>query len=91
MHDGEKMNIYMYTTKQPGAKTVTNIMTSTTFTDNEGNKTIISDDGIKYGYEFYVDGERRESIADIPNDRIVSIVVDKSEKEHPKVIVTLKK
>lgn len=91
MHDGEKMNVYMYTTEQPGAKTVTNIQTSTTFTDNEGNKTIISDFGIKYGYEFYVDGERRESIADIPNDRIESIVVDKSEKEHPKVIVTLKK
>ena len=92
MHDGDKMNIYMYTTKQPGAKTVTNIQTSTTFTDNEGNKTTISDDGIiKYGYEFYVDGERRESIANIPNDRIDSIVVDKSEKEHPKVYVTLKK
>ncbi len=92
MHDGEKMNIYMFTTEQPGAKTITNIQTSTTFTDNEGNKTIISDDGfIKYGYEFYVDGERRESIADIPNDRIASIVVDKSEKEHPKVHITLKK
>ena len=86
------MNIYMFTTEQPGAKTITNIQTSTTFTDNEGNKTIISDDGfIKYGYEFYVDGERRESIADIPNDRIASIVVDKSEKEHPKVHITLKK
>lgn len=92
MHDGDKMNIYMYTTKQPGAKTVTNIQTSTTFTDNEGNKTTISDDGIiKYGYEFYVDGERRESIFNIPNDRIDSIVVDKSEKDHPKVFVKLKK
>lgn len=91
MHDGDKMNIYMYTTKQPGAKAVTNIQTLTTFTNDEGNKTTISDDGIKYGYEFYVDGERRESIADIPNDRIASIVVDKSDKEHPKVMVTLKK
>lgn len=84
-----KVNIY--TTEQPGAKKVAGFQTSTTFTDEEGNTTTVSDQGIKYGYEFYVDGVKKTSIADIASDSIESIEVDKQDPDHPKVYVTLKK
>lgn len=51
----------------------------------------MSDQGVKYGYEFYVDGIKKASIADIASDDIESIEVDKQDSDHPKVYVTLKK
>lgn len=88
---GSVIKVNMYTTKQPGAKKVARFQTSTTFTDDEGNTTTVSDQGIKYGYEFYVDGVKKASIADIASDSIKSIEVDKQDPDHPKVYVTLKK
>ncbi|MBQ9555099.1 MAG: M56 family metallopeptidase [Muribaculaceae bacterium] len=88
---GKAVKVKMYTTEQPGAKKVTRFQTSTTFTDDEGNTTTVSDQGIKYGYEFYVDGVKKASIADIASDAIESIEVDKKDPDHPKVYVKLKK
>lgn len=88
---GTVIKVNMYTTEQPGAKKVARFQTSTTFTDDEGNTTTVSDQGIKYGYEFYVDGVKKSSIADIASDSIKSIEVDKQDPDHPKVYVTLKK
>jgi len=88
---GSVIKVNMYTTEQPGAKKVARLQTSTTFTDGEGNTTTVSDQGIKYGYEFYVDGVKKASIADIASDSIKSIEVDKQDPDHPKVYVTLKK
>ena len=88
---GSIVKVKMYTTEQPGAKKVAGFQTSTTFTDDEGNTTTVSDQGIKYGYEFYVDGVKKASIADIASDSIKSIEVDKQDPDHPKVYVTLKK
>ena len=88
---GSIAKVKMYTTEQPGAKKVAGFQTSTTFTDDEGNTTTVSDQGIKYGYEFYVDGVKKASIADIASDSIESIEVDKQEPDHPKVYITLKK
>ena len=70
---------------------VARLQTSTTFTDEEGNTTTVSDQGVKYGYEFYVDGIKKASIADIASDDIESIEVDKQDPNHPKVYITLKK
>jgi len=64
---------------------------STTFTDDEGNTTTVSDQGIKYGYEFYVDGVKKASIDDIASDAIESINVEKTDSDHPKVYIKLKK
>jgi len=64
---------------------------STTFTDDEGNATTVSDQGIKYGYEFYVDGVKKASIDDIASDAIESINVEKTDPDHPKVYIKLKK
>lgn len=64
---------------------------STTFTDDEGNTTTVSDQGIKYGYEFYVDGVKKASIDDIASDDIESINVEKTDPDHPKVYIKLKK
>ena len=88
---GSVVKVKIYTTEQPGAKKVAGFQTSTTFTDDEGNTTTVSDQGIKYGYEFYVDGVKKASIADIASDSIKSIEVDKQDPDHPKVYVTLKK
>ena len=88
---GSVIKVNLYTTEQPGAKKVAGFQTSTTFTDEEGNTTTVSDQGIKYGYEFYVDGVKKASIADIASDSIKSIEVDKQDPDHPKVYVTLKK
>lgn len=88
---GSIVKVKMYTTEQPGAKKVAGFQTSTTFTDDEGNTTTVSDQGIKYGYEFYVDGVKKASISDIASDSIKSIEVDKQDPDHPKVYVTLKK
>ena len=88
---GSVIKVNMYTTEQPGAKKVARLQTSTTFTDEEGNTTTVSDQGVKYGYEFYVDGVKKASIADIASDSIKSIEVDKQDPDHPKVYVTLKK
>ena len=88
---GAVVKIKMYTIEQPGAKKVTRLQTSTTFTDEEGNTTTVSDQGVKYGYEFYVDGVRKASIADIASDAIESIEVDKKDTDHPKVYIKLKK
>ena len=88
---GTVIKVNMYTTEQPGAKKVARLQTSTTFTDEDGNTTTVSDQGIKYGYEFYVDGVKKASIADIASDSIKSIEVDKQDPDHPKVYVTLKK
>ena len=88
---GSIVKVKMYTTEQPGAKKVAGFHTSTTFTDDEGNTTTVSDQGIKYGYEFYVDGVKKASISDIASDSIKSIEVDKQDPDHPKVYVTLKK
>ena len=51
----------------------------------------MSDQGVKYGYEFYVDGIKKASIADIASDDIESIEVDKKDSDHPKVYIKLKK
>ena len=88
---GEVVKIKMYTIEQPGAKKVARLQTSTTFTDEEGNTTTVSDQGVKYGYEFYVDGVKKASIADIASDAIESIEVDKKDPDHPKVYIKLKK
>ena len=64
---------------------------STTFTDDKGNTTTVSDQGIKYGYEFYVDGVKKASIDDIASDAIESINVEKTDPDHPKVYIKLKK
>lgn len=88
---GSIAKVKMYTTEQPGAKKVAGFQTSTTFTDDEGNTTTVSDQGIKYGYEFYVDGVKKASIADLASDSIESIEVDKQEPDHPKVYIKLKK
>lgn len=88
---GSSIKVNMYTTEQPGAKKVAGFQTSTTFTDEVGNTTTVSDQGIKYGYEFYVDCVKMASIADIVSDSIKSIEVDEQDPDHPKVYVTLKK
>jgi len=88
---GTAVKVMMYTTEQPGAKKVTKLQTSTTFTDDEGNTTTVSDQGIKYGYEFYVDGVKKASIDDIASDAIESINVEKTDPDHPKVYIKLKK
>ena len=88
---GSVIKVNMYTSEQPGAKKVAGFQTSTTFTDEEGNTTTVSDQGIKYGYEFYVDGVKKASISDIASDSIKSIEVDKQDPDHPKVYVSLKK
>lgn len=88
---GTVIKVNMYTSEQPGAKKVARLQTSTTFTDDEGNTTTVSDQGVKYGYEFYVDGVKKASIADIASDDIESIEVDKKDSDHPKVYIKLKK
>ncbi len=88
---GKAVKDKMYTTEQPGARKVARLQTSTTFTDEEGNTTTVSDQGVKNGYDFYVDGVKRASIADIASDAIESIEVDKKDPEQPKVYVKLKK
>lgn len=88
---GTVIKVNMYTSEQPGAKKVARLQTSTTFTDEDGNTTTVSDQGVKYGYEFYVDGVKKASIADIASDDIESIEVDKKDSDHPKVYIKLKK